>query len=380
MAQHGLVWRLQSSDRWHLHQSLKDPSDLTESFKRNFRDVEMPMLLQDPKHGLTNVVQAIKRSGFPTAQDLEYISWRDEHGIFICELHFHIMAMGEGTPVFTGHGQTQKKAEIMAATAAIYAYEDDIINFLCDGAMAKRQKKKEKSQRRLNRKKEQEQKEVQATDTEETHFVLENHIQDDRLTAAFTEERVRLVSEAAEEKREAMENMAKSLSDGHKAAMAEEKQRHNREVEMLNEQLLEAKGRAAKDQRQLLDQRQQSDKMHAKMAELQSVLDDVIDQGHAEQRAHKQTQEELEQQKIKERMLLQKEKEERARSSELLNKLRRGETHECKICWDSAATHAVLPCGHFCMCKRCVENVIRSSGKCPVCKCAVESDVKVFMC
>eukprot|EP00931_Biecheleriopsis_adriatica_P012506 TRINITY_DN11366_c0_g1_i1.p1 TRINITY_DN11366_c0_g1~~TRINITY_DN11366_c0_g1_i1.p1 ORF type:complete len:363 (-),score=95.22 TRINITY_DN11366_c0_g1_i1:140-1228(-) len=361
MAQHGLVWRLQSSDRWHLHQSLKDTSELTESLKREFKDVEMPLMWQDPKHALTNVVQAIKRSGFPTAQDLEYISWRDEgQGLFLCELRFHIIAVGEGTPVFTGHGQTAKKAEIMAARAAIHANEDYFLKLLYDGFKAKRQKKKEKSQRRLNRKKEQEQREQS-----------EDDVEDERMTATYAEERVRLVSQAVEEKPEAMETMLK-------AAMAKEKQKHNREVEMLKAQLLEEKDRSAKVQKQLLDQSAKSEKDQRQLQNLQSTLDDVIDQGHAEQRAHKQTREELEQQKIKERMHLQKEKEDRARLNELQNKLRSGETNECKICFDSTATHAVLPCGHFCMCKRCFENVYCTSRKCPVCKRTIESDVKIF--
>eukprot|EP00931_Biecheleriopsis_adriatica_P068999 TRINITY_DN4288_c1_g1_i1.p1 TRINITY_DN4288_c1_g1~~TRINITY_DN4288_c1_g1_i1.p1 ORF type:complete len:391 (-),score=89.92 TRINITY_DN4288_c1_g1_i1:186-1358(-) len=187
--------------------------------------------------------------------------------------------------------------------------------------------------------------------------------------------------EEASKTNEDREEIEKVMMAGHKAVMAKEQKKHNREVELLRAQLQEAKDQAAKEREErrkehekVVKQRRLSDHEHTKKIEgLQRVLDDVIDQGIAEQQAHRR--------KIEEHEQLQKES---ARLSELVCKLRedqrRGAAFECKICWEAEATHIVLPCGHFCMCKGCAQRVLHSTGKCPVCKVGVHSDFKVFTC
>ncbi len=49
---------------------------------------------------------------------------------------------------------------------------------------------------------------------------------------------------------------------------------------------------------------------------------------------------------------------------------------ECTICMTAGATHAVVPCGHLCMCGSCS----RSVQKCPICRGPVESLLRVYIC
>ena len=46
----------------------------------------------------------------------------------------------------------------------------------------------------------------------------------------------------------------------------------------------------------------------------------------------------------------------------------------CVICLDEKATHAIVPCGHQCLCPDCAGFV----DKCPMCRGAKENVIKIF--
>ena len=48
---------------------------------------------------------------------------------------------------------------------------------------------------------------------------------------------------------------------------------------------------------------------------------------------------------------------------------------ECVVCLDSLPTHAVLPCGHRCLCAGCVGAAAR---ECPVCRTPSQGTVRIF--
>ena len=50
-------------------------------------------------------------------------------------------------------------------------------------------------------------------------------------------------------------------------------------------------------------------------------------------------------------------------------------TAECAICWDGEAEYAVVPCGHRCLCARCIKAV----SDCPVCRGAMTAVLRVFI-
>ena len=51
------------------------------------------------------------------------------------------------------------------------------------------------------------------------------------------------------------------------------------------------------------------------------------------------------------------------------------EVAECVVCLDSSPTHAVLPCGHRCLCAGCVGAAAR---ECPVCRTPSLGTVRIF--
>ena len=51
------------------------------------------------------------------------------------------------------------------------------------------------------------------------------------------------------------------------------------------------------------------------------------------------------------------------------------EVAECVVCLDSSPTHAVLPCGHRCLCAGCVGAAAR---ECPVCRTPSQGTVRIF--
>ena len=53
----------------------------------------------------------------------------------------------------------------------------------------------------------------------------------------------------------------------------------------------------------------------------------------------------------------------------------------CIVCWDRRADHAIVPCGHLCLCSCCsihatLQGTLR--GRCPVCKCVAQKAMKVY--
>lgn len=51
----------------------------------------------------------------------------------------------------------------------------------------------------------------------------------------------------------------------------------------------------------------------------------------------------------------------------------------CVVCWDRCANHAVIPCGHLCLCVGCsTENVRHLNGKCPVCTRRMDRTVRIY--
>ena len=47
---------------------------------------------------------------------------------------------------------------------------------------------------------------------------------------------------------------------------------------------------------------------------------------------------------------------------------------ECVVCIDSERTHALLPCGHKCICTHCASNM----KNCPICRTRVVSTVRIY--
>ena len=51
------------------------------------------------------------------------------------------------------------------------------------------------------------------------------------------------------------------------------------------------------------------------------------------------------------------------------------ELRECVVCMDATPTHAVLPCGHRCLCVGCLG---AAAAACPVCRTAAKGTVRIF--
>jgi len=52
---------------------------------------------------------------------------------------------------------------------------------------------------------------------------------------------------------------------------------------------------------------------------------------------------------------------------------------QCSVCYDAAADHLVIPCGHQCGCKACLTAIEQESGACPICRGPIQGLVKVFL-
>ena len=50
----------------------------------------------------------------------------------------------------------------------------------------------------------------------------------------------------------------------------------------------------------------------------------------------------------------------------------------CLICAEVNATMVIIPCGHQCCCKDCVEKMETNLGDCPVCRTEIERFMQVF--
>lgn len=54
---------------------------------------------------------------------------------------------------------------------------------------------------------------------------------------------------------------------------------------------------------------------------------------------------------------------------------------DCVVCFDAAATHIVVPCGHQALCRTCATRCIQSTRRpiCPCCRARVERIIEVFV-
>ena len=50
---------------------------------------------------------------------------------------------------------------------------------------------------------------------------------------------------------------------------------------------------------------------------------------------------------------------------------------ECVVCLDAEPVHAVVPCGHLCLCAACVEML--PEKRCPLCKVPFTSTLRVYI-
>jgi hypothetical protein len=50
----------------------------------------------------------------------------------------------------------------------------------------------------------------------------------------------------------------------------------------------------------------------------------------------------------------------------------------CIIRMANRSTHALAPCGHFCMCGKCTDNSMERGIKCPLCRQLVTESMKIF--
>ena len=55
------------------------------------------------------------------------------------------------------------------------------------------------------------------------------------------------------------------------------------------------------------------------------------------------------------------------------------EETQCVVCFDAPKDHAIVPCGHICVCARCAEQLTNTrTPTCPVCREPIQQTVKVF--
>jgi hypothetical protein len=46
----------------------------------------------------------------------------------------------------------------------------------------------------------------------------------------------------------------------------------------------------------------------------------------------------------------------------------RNDKETCKVCMTNKRSHVVLPCGHYCLCEVCAEEINKTTRKCPICR------------
>ena len=57
---------------------------------------------------------------------------------------------------------------------------------------------------------------------------------------------------------------------------------------------------------------------------------------------------------------------------------RDADSHLCCICYFQAKTHALIPCGHMCLCESCVATPAPSFSRCPMCRKEILQVVRIF--
>lgn len=56
-----------------------------------------------------------------------------------------------------------------------------------------------------------------------------------------------------------------------------------------------------------------------------------------------------------------------------------GSTANCVICMTNRSDHAILPCGHMCICEGCVPQLARESGRCPLCRVQAQGAARIYV-
>ena len=57
---------------------------------------------------------------------------------------------------------------------------------------------------------------------------------------------------------------------------------------------------------------------------------------------------------------------------------RDADSHLCCICYFQAKTHALIPCGHMCLCESCAAMLPPSFSRCPMCRKEIQQVVRIF--
>jgi hypothetical protein len=52
---------------------------------------------------------------------------------------------------------------------------------------------------------------------------------------------------------------------------------------------------------------------------------------------------------------------------------------ECCVCLDKDKSHALLPCGHLCVCVDCADQLAAGNSPCPVCRRPIDRAVQIFV-
>ena len=51
----------------------------------------------------------------------------------------------------------------------------------------------------------------------------------------------------------------------------------------------------------------------------------------------------------------------------------------CIVCMDAPATHAIMPCGHLCLCNDCAKKLLDAGDDCPICRAKIESTQQIYL-
>jgi hypothetical protein len=52
---------------------------------------------------------------------------------------------------------------------------------------------------------------------------------------------------------------------------------------------------------------------------------------------------------------------------------------QCIVCQDALSSVVLDPCGHFCLCDSCLQQVVGRNAKCPVCRKTIVKSLQVFI-
>ena len=72
--------------------------------------------------------------------------------------------------------------------------------------------------------------------------------------------------------------------------------------------------------------------------------------------------------------------EELVRSEHVATASSAQQTSACVVCLSGDSTHALVPCGHVCVCGTCLGAVVGRERRCPMCRATVDSSMRVYLC